>query len=162
MPDAIVVIIDLPLWNALATRLLAPESIEENALDAAPRMFDHADEANPTRLENGALSQPMADDAIERMPDQADDANPVTCDHADPATPATHLNGAETNEYADEPMDATAFQPDETMPVIPFHAELAICAPVESALDRVDTTCEPTDFRPSHIHRTPSSIRPNT
>jgi hypothetical protein len=56
-------------------------------------------------------------------------------------------------------MDATAFQPDDTMPVIPLQAELAICAPVESALDRVDMTCEPIDFKPSHIHRTPSSIR---
>ena len=158
MPDAIVVIIDLPLVKAPVTNPRKPESIDENALDAAPRMVDHADDAKLTRLANGDLSQPVADVAIERMPDQADDANPVTCDHADPATPATHLNGAEANEYADELMDATAFQPDETMPVIPFHAELAICAPVESAPESVDTTREPIDFRPSHIHRTPSSI----
>lgn len=98
MPDAIVVIIERPLANALATRLLAPERIEENALEAAPRTLDHADVANPTRLENGALSQPMADVAIERICDQADDANPVIRDHADPATPATHLNGAATTE----------------------------------------------------------------
>ena len=98
MPDAIVVIIDLPLWNAFATRLLAPESMEENALDAAPRTIDHADEAKLTRFANGDLSQPMADDAIERMPDQADDANPVTRDQADPATPDTQRNGADTNE----------------------------------------------------------------
>ena len=159
MPEAIVVIINLPLAKAPVTKPRNPESIEENALDAAPRTVDHADEANPTRLANGAFSHPMADVAIERMPDQADDANPVTCDHADPATPATQRNGADTNEYADEPMDATAFQPELTMPVIPFHAELAICAPVDSAPDSVDTTCEPIGFRPSHIHRTPSSIR---
>lgn len=159
MPEAMVVIIDRPLAKAPVTKPRKPESIDENALDAALRTVDHADEAKLTRLANGDLSQPMADDAIKRMPDQADDAKPVTCDQADPATPATHLNGAETDEYADEPVDATAFQPDETMPVIPFHAELAICAPVESAPDRVDTTCEPTDFKLSHIHRTLSSIR---
>ncbi len=89
---------DLPLANALATRLRAPERIDENALDAAPCTVDHAEEAKLTRLANGDLSQPIADVAMERMPDQADDAYPVTRDHADPATPATHLNGADTDE----------------------------------------------------------------
>lgn len=140
MPDAIVVIIERPLWNALATRLLAPERMEENALDAAPRTVDHADEAKPTRLANGDLSQPIADDAIDRMPDHADDANPVTRDHEDPATPATHLKGADTDEYADVPMEATVFQPDLTMPVIPLQAELASCAPADRAPDSVETT----------------------
>ena len=126
MPDAIVVIIDLPLTKAPVTNPRKPDRIEENALDAAPRTVDHADEAKLTRLAKGDLSQPMADDAIERMPDQADEANPATRDQADPATPATHLNGADTNEYADEPMDATAFQPADTMPAIPLQAELAI------------------------------------
>ena len=98
MPDAIVVIIDLPLAKAPVTKPRKPDRIEENALDAAPRTVDHADEANPTRLANGDLNQPMADDAIERMPDHADDANPVIRDQADPATPATQRNGADTNE----------------------------------------------------------------
>ena len=98
MPEAIVVIIDLPLTKAPVTNPRKPDRIEENALDAAPRTVDHADEAKLTRLANGDLSQPMADEAIERMPDQADDANPVTRAHADPATPATQRNGADTNE----------------------------------------------------------------
>ena len=98
MPEAIVVIIDLPLAKAPVTNPRKPDRIEENALDAAPRTVDHADEAKLTRLANGDLSQPIADDAIERMSDHADDANPVTRDQADPAIPATHLNGADTNE----------------------------------------------------------------
>ena len=92
-----VVIMDLPLANALATRDCAPASIDENALDAALRTVYHAEEAKLTRLANGDLNQPIDDDAMERMPDHADDANPVTRDQADPATPATHLNGADAS-----------------------------------------------------------------
>ena len=98
MPEAMVVIIDLPLWNALATRLRALARMDENAPDAALRTVDQADEAKLVRLANGDFIQPIAEVAIERMPDHADDAKPAARDHADPATPATHLNGADTTE----------------------------------------------------------------
>jgi hypothetical protein len=64
MPDAIVVIIDLPLAKAPVTKPRKPDRIDENALDAAPLTADHAEEAKPTRLANGALSQLIAPDPI--------------------------------------------------------------------------------------------------
>jgi len=121
MPEAIVVIIDLPLAKAPVTKPRKPDRIEENALDAAPRTVDHAEDAKPTRLANGALNQPIAADAIARMLDHAYDAMAVTLPQAHPATPPIHLNGATAIEKAADPTKMIAFHPDENAPTMLLH-----------------------------------------
>ena len=125
MPDAIVVIIALPLANAPVTRPRNPDRIDANAFDAAPRTVDHAEDANPTRLANGALSQPIAADAIARMLDHAYEARLVTLDHADAATEASMRNGADTTEDAAEPTEMIAFHAADAAATIPLHTPRA-------------------------------------
>ena len=99
-----VVIMDRPLWNAEETRLEAPDMIDENALDAALRTVD-----------------------------QADDADDAMLDQADPATLDSQRNGAPTAEYAVEPSDTTLLHPEETTLVMPSHALRAASRALENA-----------------------------